>query len=73
MELKTFVTYMGLLFTAYNLNPEYKKFQIKLSSIIWKFIFVITLILLFLSSNELFTDVTHFLTFVILEKQPYWP
>jgi len=54
MELKTFVTYMGLLFTAYNLNPEYKKFQIKLSSIIWKFIFVITLILLFLSSNELF-------------------
>jgi len=56
MELKVFLTYIGLLFTAYNVNPEYRKLQIELSSIIWKVLFVITLILLFLSSNEIFKE-----------------
>ena len=52
MELKVFLTYFGLLITAYNVNPEYKKIKIKLALIEYKIIFFITLILLFISSNE---------------------
>ena len=52
MELKVFLTYIGLLITAYNVNEEYQKIRMKLSSKIWRILFIFTLVLLFISSNE---------------------
>jgi hypothetical protein len=51
MELKVFLTYVGLLITAYNVNEEYRKIKIELSLRRWQVIFFITLFLLFISSN----------------------
>jgi multisubunit Na+/H+ antiporter MnhB subunit len=67
MELQFFLTYIGLLITAYNVNEEHRKIKIKLSLIRWRVIFFITLLLLFISSNVLIKELniqTYFYNFI---------
>ena len=52
MELKVFLTYIGLLIAAYNVNPEYRKIKTKLSLKSYKVLFYSTLFLLFVSNNK---------------------
>jgi len=73
MELKIFLTYIGLLITAYNVNEEYRKIKIKLSLKRWKVIFFITLFLLFISSMEWVTyELTHVMAIQILFNDFFW-
>jgi len=52
MSLEGLLSYIGLLITAYSITQEYNRIKLKLSSITYNIIFFITLIVLFLSSNE---------------------
>jgi len=52
MNLATFVTYLGLLITAYSATQEYNRLKLKLSSKFWKFIFLFSLFLMFISTLD---------------------